>query len=251
MHVSRAAMAARLLPQRWLSQVELLAMLAQGKGWHSTTAQEIEAVRTLLGSKAYGPLVVLDGGANVGHWTRAALAAFPGAQIHAFEPSSTAVEALRSTVGADPRVSVHQLALSNETGQATLYSHQPGAIIGSLSKRRLARIEFDHQESVSMVTLSEWARSAGVDTVDVLKLDIEGFELDALRGADGLLGSISVIQFEFSAADIDTRTYFQDFWYLLTEAGRRLYRLGPTGLHPVERYAAQDEVFITTNYFVV
>jgi FkbM family methyltransferase len=242
---------ARLGPRR-LGKLERQAQLAQGKGWGShTVSQEVAAVRALLGPAADGPLVVLDVGANVGAWTREALRALPQAQVHAFEPSEAAFPALSAAFEADPRVSLHRLALSDSNGQATLYANDPGSGIGSLSKRRLDHIgvEMSHEETVPTRTLESWAGAAGLDAADVLKLDVEGHELDVIRGAGPVLELVRVLQFEFGGCNIDTRTYFQDFWYLLTDAGFRLHRLGPTGLRAIPEYSEHEETFITTNYF--
>ena len=68
---------ARLGPRR-LVKLERQAQLAQGKGWGTeTVAQEVAAIRELLGRAADDPLVVLDVSANVGAWTKEALGALP------------------------------------------------------------------------------------------------------------------------------------------------------------------------------
>lgn len=248
-HLSRSRLASRL-GARSLGHLETLAQRGQGKGWGASTVhEETAALRTLLGAAADGPLLVVDAGANIGNWTHAALREFPQAQIHALEPSAAAAGKLSAKVGGDPRVSTHQIALSDHDGEAVLYANQPGSPISSLTKRRLVGVNYDHEEKVPVRTLASWAASAGIDRLDVLKLDVEGHELDALRGAGWTLDSVKVVQFEFGGCNIDTRTYFQDFWYFFANADFRLYRLGPGGLNPVDRYSEGDEVFITTNFF--
>ena len=247
--VQETRVASHLGPRR-LAQIEALTQMAQGKGYGSSVGQETAAVRELLGGAAERALVVLDVGANVGEWTLHALNALPNAAIHCFEPSSAAFAELSTRVGQHPRVSVHRLALSNADGEALLYTNAPGSKLGSLTKRRLVGLDFSFQEPVTTRTLESWSRSDGVSVVDVLKLDVEGHEMDALRGAGGLLDTVRVIQFEFGGCNIDTRTYFRDFWYFFTETGRRIYRLGPAGLRSLDQYTERDETFVTTNYFV-
>jgi FkbM family methyltransferase len=240
---------ASYLGSRSLQQLEARAQRAQGKGWGAETVEEeTAAIRDLLGVSP-GPLLIVDAGANVGSWTQAALRTFPQARVHAFEPSAVAGGQLTATVGRDPRVTIHRMALSDHDGEALLYANEPGSPIGSLTKRRLVGAEFRHEEMVPVRSLASWARSMALDRIDVLKLDVEGHELDALRGAGALLRDMRVVQFEFGGCNIDTRTFFQDFWYLFADAGFQLYRLGPGGLNPVHRYSESDEVFTTTNYF--
>ncbi|HIO21636.1 MAG TPA: FkbM family methyltransferase, partial [Nitrospirales bacterium] len=84
--------------------------------------------------------------------------------------------------------------------------------------------------------------------ISVCKIDIEGHELDALNGFGEALKHIDVIQFEFGGCNIDTRTFFQDFWYFFTERGFDIYRITPFGAVKINRYRELDEFFTTTNY---
>jgi len=208
-------------------------------------------VRQLLGGSADEDLVVLDVGANLGAWTVQALPALPMARIHSFEPSRVACGRLTTALSANPRVCVHNVALSDADGTATLYANELGSPLGSLTKRRLDHLglEFLYEEQVTTRTMESWSSSVGIRAVDVLKLDVEGHELSVLRGAGQLLDGMRVIQFEFGGCNIDTRTYLQDFWYFLTAAGFRVYRLGPRGLRALDSYRERDECFSTTNFF--
>jgi FkbM family methyltransferase len=154
-----------------------------------------------------------------------------------------------ASVGTNPRVSLNRLALAETEREALLYANTPGSVLASLTKRRLDHfaLDFSYEETVQVESLESWAASAGVKAVDVLKIDVEGHELDVLRGAGTLLSCVGVIQFEFGGCNIDTRTYFQDYWYLLSD-DFEIYRLGPAGLQLLPVYSEQDEVFTTTNF---
>ena len=94
-----------------------------------------------------------------------------------------------------------------------------------------------------------WKTVLNSQQIDICKIDIEGHELDALVGFGEAIKHISVIQFEFGGCNIDTRTFFQDFWYFFQEKGFDLYRISPIGLIHIPRYRELDEFFfITTNY---
>ncbi len=133
-----------------------------------------------------------------------------------------------------------------------LYADVPGSGLASLTKRRLDHFGLDlsHEEPVPVKRLESWARAANISTVDVLKIDVEGHELDVLKGAGDLLGNARVVQFEFGGCNIDTRTYFQDFWYLLSR-DFQIHRLGPGGTSAITSYTEHDETFTTTNYIAV
>lgn len=83
-------------------------------------------------------------------------------------------------------------------------------------------------------------------------MDIEGNELKALQGAEKLLkeGRIRAIQIEFGGCNIDSRTYFRDFWNLLHE-NFEVYRILKNGLWKIEQYAEKMECFCNMNYLFV
>ena len=85
----------------------------------------------------------------------------------------------------------------------------------------------------------------------ILKLDVEGHELSALSGATETLKQIELVQFEFGGGNIDSHTYFQDFWYFFKNLDFDLYRLTPRGPVVVNEYTELLEVFRPTNYFAV
>jgi hypothetical protein len=95
----------------------------------------------------------------------------------------------------------------------------------------------------------------GVGRIDLLKIDVEGHELEVLRGAESLFAGrgVRMVTFEFGGCDIDSRTFFQDFWYFFRERGMgRLFRITPSGyLAPIRHYREADEQFRTTNFLVL
>jgi hypothetical protein len=70
-----------------------------------------------------------------------------------------------------------------------------------------------------------------LEFVDFLKMDIEGHELFALRGAETALKEhrIGALLFEFGGGNINSLTFFRQFWELLTSAGFRIWRITPGG----------------------
>jgi len=80
-------------------------------------------------------------------------------------------------------------------------------------------------------------------------MDVEGNELKVLDGALNMLASkrIRFIQFEFGGCNIDSRTFFQDFYYLLNK-DFQLYRIVQDGLFPINHYKECYELFMTTNF---
>ena len=90
---------------------------------------------------------------------------------------------------------------------------------------------------VEIVSLDEFARSRGIEHIDLLKIDTEGAELDVLRGARELIeaGRVGAVQFEFSTRFVLRRTFMRDFCEAL--ASYQFFRLLPNGLLPLGPYS--------------
>jgi len=239
------------LPNRVLQTLELASRMSQGKGWgEATVRQEVMAALSLLPIGGRTGLVAIDVGANVGSWTQEFLRQVPTSNVFCFEPSATAYETLTSRFENEERVHPFNLALSDKSGPARLWSDYPGSGLASLSRRRLDHmdISFLNTEQVQLSTLDQWCSEESIQP-RILKLDVEGHELHVLNGATGTLASVDVIQFEFGGGNIDSRTFFQDFFYFFQERRFKLFRLTPSGLREVSQYRENDEAFATTNYF--
>lgn len=239
------------IPQSFLRRIELLARQGQGKGWGtSTIVAEVDAALSLMPPERTGPVVAIDVGANVGKWTAELIRVKPDSKVLAIEPSSTAFSELRALFRNSLNVSVLKTAVGNSNDTRLLFSDFPGSGLASLSKRNLEHfgIQFGHSEVVDVATLDSIIERHQLRP-NLLKIDVEGHEMFVLEGASVLLKSVDVIQFEFGGCNIDTKTFFQDFFYFFQNLGFQLFRLGPRGLSQVNRYTEEDEVFQTTNYF--
>ncbi len=237
-----------------LGKLERSMARRQGKGWGAGSVEhELRAAGSLLGSQSEISLAI-DVGGNVGNYTGAIRKVHPGAEVHMFEPSKTNIDILEKRFDNDEKVTLQPYALSSTASEATLYSDKPGSGLGSLTRRRLDHRgnDFDVSETITTKVFDEyWKEALGSRRIDLFKLDIEGHELDALTGSVQALENTRIVQFEFGGCNIDTRTFFQDFWYFFTTRNFALYRITPRGVAHVEKYRERDEFFSTTNYLAL
>lgn len=235
-----------------LAFLEKLLAYLQGKGYGAATmAQEVRHSLALLGTE---PKTVLDVGANQGLWTAQLLSHHPQATVHMFEPQPVCNVRLREQYIGAANVHIHNAAVSNTNGVFKLYFDREGSGLASLSKRELGHfgIKFEKSVDVTTVVLDEFLVSKKVGQIDILKLDVEGHEMAAFEGMTRALHGAApprVIQFEFGGCNIDTRTFFRDF-YLRFEKRYVIYRQTPFGLSLRKQYVEADECFRTTNYFL-
>jgi len=238
------------MPDVLLRRLEVRVQRARGKGYVSMHSEEVRAALSLLPSSARVAPTVCDVGANRGDWTVELLNQTSTAAVHCFEPSSAAFQRLSEMLGGDTRCTLVNTGLGVSAGRAMLFSDIEGSGLASLTRRRLQHfgIDMPMTEPITVTTLDEYCVQHGI-APDLIKIDVEGHELDVLHGARRTLESASVVQFEFGGTHIDTRIFFQDFWYFFTELGFRLSRLAPRRLLPVDCYSERDECPVMSNFF--
>lgn len=237
----------------------LLSAAGFGVGTSVSNSGEIGALRKAMEIAGLNPgqaLTLFDVGGHIGEWTASALDLCPTAAVHAFEPSEQHRFLFLQAHGKNPRVKLVPCALSATEGQATLFRDRSVSGLASLTKRKLdhKNIEMNIEETVSMQTLDAYCAANGIAHIDILKIDVEGHELDVLAGANRMLTnrSVSIVQFEFGGANIDTRTYLRDFFDLFETVGYDLYIIRSGGrLARIDRYREFLEQFVTTNYLAV
>ncbi len=123
---------------------------------------------------------VLDIGANIGFFALYLQSVAPGIRVHCFEPSSTNRRQLETNLksnGLQDRVSVHPFAILNRDGTETLAQ---GAQAGDTSFFKQG--EAASTETVRCVRLDQAIDLCGGE-VDLMKLDVEGAEVEIFEGA--------------------------------------------------------------------
>jgi hypothetical protein len=100
-------------------------------------------------------------------------------------------------------------------------------------------------EKIILKKLDDYCAENGINEIHFLKMDIEGHEFKCLEGAKRMLNAG---KFEFGGCNIDSRTFFQDFWYLLHDK-YKIYRIVKNGLVLISSYNERLEIFKNINFF--
>jgi FkbM family methyltransferase len=140
---------------------------------------------------AKGAKVVLDVGANAGIYSLAALASQPDATVHAFEPTPEIAARLRATAKLNGLESlyVHEVAVLSENGQATLRRFRGDLGTNDGMNFVTCEIAASDVERVPTVSLDQFCQDYSIAHIDLLKLDVQGHEYSALKGAEHLIGA--------------------------------------------------------------
>jgi FkbM family methyltransferase len=197
---------------------------------------------------------IFDGGANVGAWTQAAAQRFPRAGIHAFEIVPETYAQLRANCASLDRVVLNQVGLADAPGEIEVFYDPRMSALASCVPG-FAEDFHGYQprrERVAVTTGAEYAAGHSVAAIDLLKIDVEGFENRVLAGFLPLLraGAVRVVQFEYGYVNIAARFLLRDFYDFFKPLGMRVGKIYPTHVE-FREYRYEHEDFLGPNYVAV
>ena len=176
--------------------------------------------------------VFVDVGANTGVYSSMLIDAFPDCRLVAVEPHPSNFQRLRDAL--PPQVETIQAAVGAEQTELKLFDRADvdGSSHASLYKEVITQL---HQQT----------------TVDLLKIDTEGHELEVLKGAAELLRShsVSFIHLEFNEMNVYSRVFFRDLRDLLSDF--KFYRLLPRSMIQIPDTPLKSEIFAFQNVICV
>lgn len=232
----------------------ILRSMNYGYGYDFMESGEINLLYKLENKfKALKNITLFDIGANTGDYSKEVIKIFSGLnyKLYAFEPSRNTFSSLINNVDNNSNFFPFNIGFDKTVNSSHLYTTDKESGLSSLFKRNLgfAGLELDKVEKVYLTTIDKFCEENKINMIDFMKLDIEGNEFFALKGAENMLKTkrIKYIQFEFGGCNIDSRTFFKDFYYLLSD-NYNLYRILKKGLYPIACYKETLEIFVTTNY---
>ena len=179
-------------------------------------------------------LVFFDGGANRGTYSAMIeeIYADKHIEIYAFEPIEEMYKVCLQTV---LQTKVYNLALGNMQEQKDIYyspDHYPSLFY---VKESLDPTNSTNAHTIHETTIDNFCKEEGIKHIDFLKLDIEGYELPALQGAQHMMPYIKCMQLELGYPLKDGRYYFQDFWQLLSK-DYDLFIILKDGIFKIKQY---------------
>jgi len=128
--------------------------------------------------------LAVDCGANVGEMT--AVLAENGAEVHAFEPNPHAFKVLTQKFARQSNVFCHHAAAGSAPGRQPLYLHENSGMDevlwsnGSSLLPEKPNVDRERQVEVEVIDLAAFLRSLP-GPVKVLKMDVEGFEVELIN----------------------------------------------------------------------
>lgn len=146
---------------------------------------------------------VVDVGANKGQFALLALELFPDATVHAFEPLAAAFARLGTWSRSEHRLTRHCLALAATAGTQAMHvsARMDSSSLHPITDRQTAQFPHTHEvgrEWVRVARLDETLTPMDLPAPALLKIDVQGGELEVLRGAAGVLPCFDWVYVECS-----------------------------------------------------
>lgn len=157
-----------------------------------------------LHGAGFDPKTILDVGASYGLFADEAWRHWPDAVIHCFEPEPDYVAQLARRATSEPRLKVCGALVGAAASAEQQYYHLMGG--STILEENTDRPEdptttCGPPRTARMVTLDGYCAEHGLRP-DFLKIDVQGYELEVLKGAQGILGSVEVILTEVNHTEL-------------------------------------------------
>lgn len=191
---------------------------------------------------------VLDVGANVGDWAAMVLGVNPRCRLHCFEPAASSHASLLERFAGAENVRVIRQGVGAVAGRLEFLDRgERSGSSGFVPRGEV--VPTGVAVDVQVTTVADYCQNEGLDEVNFVKIDTEGFEMEVLRGMGRMLEQrkVDALQFEYGGTWLDARETLGAAAHLVERCGYALFRLLPDGLARV-RYRPTDDTFKYANF---
>jgi len=158
---------------------------------------------------------IVDIGANRGQFALVARHCFPKSKIISFEPLSLPAKQFALVLGDEPGILLHQVAVGSQRNKSIIHisgKDDSSSLlpISSLQDRLFPGTAEIETEMVNIAPLSDYITGREIIPPALLKIDVQGFELEVLQGSEILLEKFQYIYVECSFVELYSGQAFAD-----------------------------------------
>ena len=173
--------------------LEKLNIEVNNKYIFETSDDPIEIIRRIFSTNDVN--TIIDGGASIGDISLKFSNYFPKSNVYCFEPYSEFNQLLRERFKNNEKISIYPYALNSNNEDLNLYINKSKGTNSTLPPASngvsIYGTQFENTglERTKGISLDNWAKQNSIYHIDILKLDVQGTELDVLKGANGLMAN--------------------------------------------------------------
>ncbi len=175
--------------------------------------------------KSFNCITVVDIGANKGQFALVSRRYFPNAKIVSFEPLKEPAKKFLKVFSQDKNVELHQVAIGPESRITKI---NVSAVDDSSSLLSISELQneifpgtakIDSQE-IKVAPLSDFIKESEIQSPALLKIDVQGYELESLKGCEDLLNKFQYVYVECSFVELyEGQSFAQDVIIFLDQHG--------------------------------
>ena len=199
------------------------------------------------------PSVIFDVGANVGEYAMLASSHCAEATIYSFEPVSKTYTMLQANIKDHARekiIPVNKGFYSENKKQ--LINIYPGHEHASLHDIKGLSYSIQAQEEIELITGDSFIHDKELNKIDLIKMDVEGAEMDALIGLKAAFAKkiVRLVQFEYGYINVTTKNLLVDYYEFFRRYDYVVGKIYPKYVD-FREYSFYHEDFIGPNFIAV
>ena len=204
-----------------------------------------------------GVSTIIDGGAYEGTFSRGMAGVFPHAKIHAFEPTPASYALLQQKTKEVANIVPHRLALGAQSGTQIIFGNA-SPMTNSLRSNTAdgeryfqSYVKNSYQTEVDVTTLQDFLRNEQLGSAAIIKLDLQGNELDAIVGLGVAIAGVQAFLLEVEFIRLyDGAALFTEVDAYLRERGFSLFQFYDLVRSPKDgRLLYGDSIFLRNELF--
>lgn len=198
-------------------------------------------------------VIVFDVGAHTGEWAGLFKNSYVGKNVvYSFEPSKESFKQLVSfgqSIYKDTFFA-ENVAMGEIKGEMSLEYDTIGSSGAHIVAGDVQPLS-NNSELICVTTIDDYCKDHNIPEIDLLKLDIEGYEIKALKGAQKMISEnkIKLIQFEFGAPSEEK--YSMDEFFKILSSKYKICRILKHGVFPLKNYKHYYEIITVTNFLAI
>ena len=170
--------------------------------------------------------VIFDVGAHIGNFSLASNVFYKNSQIYSFEPVKNTFDILSKNTSEYENMKIFNIAIGEENKKDVIFFSDLEKDRSSFFKDNIINQENLKTQEIEIKTLSSITKENNISYIDILKIDVEGFEYEAIEGASDILNRVKFIIIENHLKDHPHN--FSKITKILLDNNFILYRIGKT-----------------------